>query len=119
MPKRSHPSPADDFLEGTLDLNEYLIKHPSATFFMRVAGDSMINTGIFPEDLLIVDRRLTAKSGKIVIAILNGELTVKRLKKSHKKIWLVPENEKYSVIEITAEDYFEIWGIVTTVIHAV
>jgi DNA polymerase V len=112
------PSPADDYVEGTLDLNEHLIQHPSATFFVRVAGDSMIEAGIFPNDILIVDRSLEAKHGKVIIAILHGELTVKRLYKKGKRVMLLPENKAYSPITITESDELAIWGVVTSVIHA-
>lgn len=112
------PSPADDYQEATLDLNSHLIKHPAATFFVRVAGNSMINASINHNDLLIVDRSLTPSSGKIVIAIVNGEFTVKRLKKTAKKVFLVAENPDYSDIEITEDSHCQIWGVVTNVIHS-
>ena len=79
------PSPADDFMEGRLDLNQHLVKHPTATFFVRVSGDSMIEAGIHPDDILVVDRSLEPRHGKIVIAALDGELTVKRLHKTSSK----------------------------------
>jgi DNA polymerase V len=112
------PSPADDFQEGTLDLNEYLIKHPASTFFVRVAGDSMINAGIHPNDILIVDKSMTVSSGKIVIAVVNGEFTVKRYVKKQGKIFLEPENANFKSLEITTESEAQIWGVVTNVIHA-
>jgi DNA polymerase V len=111
------PSPADDYLESFLDLNEYLIKHPAATFFVRVSGDSMINAGISENDILVVDRSLEPKSGKIVIAAVEGELTVKRLYKNEGNSFLMPENDKYSPIDITGNNYVIIWGVVTNVIH--
>ena len=111
------PSPADDYLEGNLDLNEYLIKHPVATFFVRVTGDSMIGAGIHSGDLLIVDRALEATSGKAVIAVVNGELTVKKLVRRDGVIYLMPENDKYKPIEVKDEIDLEIWGVVTSVIH--
>jgi len=113
------PSPADDFLESTLDLNEYLIKHPSSTFLVRVTGDSMIDAGIFPNDILIVDRSLTPVHGKIVVAIVNTELTVKRLHKRGKNIQLLPENNQYSPIVFNSEDELIIWGVVVHVLHSV
>jgi len=113
------PSPADDFIEGRLDLNKHLIKHPSATFFLRVSGDSMINAGIHPDDILIVDKSLEAKHGKIVIAAVDGNLTVKRLHKITNKTYLMPENKKFSPIEITEDNDVVIWGVVTNVIHPV
>lgn len=95
------PSPADEFIEAKLDLNELLVKHPTATFFMRVSGNSMQDYGIHDRDILIVDRSLVPTHGKIVIAVIDGQLTIKRLKK------IEPENEIY------------IWGIVTYIIHNV
>lgn len=113
------PSPADDYIEGKLDLNKHLIKHPTATFFVRATGKSMIKAGIHPDDILIVDRSLEAKDGKIVIAALNGELTVKRLSKRGNQIFLLPENDGFSPIEIQEESDLLIWGVVTNVIHRV
>lgn len=113
------PSPAADYEEGTLDLNKYLIKHPAATFFVRVAGDSMIGAGIHCGDLLIVDRSLEPKDKSVVIAAINGELTVKRIRMRKKKIILEPENENYSAQQITEDTEFEVWGVVTSVIHHV
>lgn len=111
------PSPADDFVETALDLNEHLIKHPAATFFVRVVGDSMIGAGIHSGDLLLVDRSLQVTDNKIVIAYINGEFTVKRIVLRDKKCCLIAENENYEPIEITPEMNFEIWGVVTYVIH--
>ena len=113
------PSPAEDYVEGTLDLNKHLIKHPAATFFVRVSGDSMIKAGIFPDDILIVDKSLEATDKKIVIAVLDGELTVKRLRYRGRQIFLEPENDLYQPIRVTEEGAFEIWGVVTNVIHKV
>lgn len=113
------PSPASDYQDRKIDLNTHLIKHPAATFFVRVAGDSMIEKGIFPGDLCVVDKSLEAKNGNIVVAILNGEFTLKEfMQDQHKKIYLKPANKHYSPIEIKIEDDFEIWGIVTNVIHS-
>lgn len=113
------PSPADDYLDKKLDLNEYLVKHPAATFFVRVSGDSMIEAGIHNGDILIVDRSLPALDGRIIIAILDGELTVKRLRKKGQQVTLVPENDLYEPIEINEFNDFEVWGVVTNVIHKV
>lgn len=113
------PSPADDYLERKLDLNEHLIKNPSSTFFVRVKGDSMINAGIHSGDMLIVDRALNAKHNSIVIAVIDGELTVKRLAYQKNKLFLLAENNNYQPIEITSEMAFEVWGVVTYVIHSV
>jgi len=111
------PSPAADYEEGQLDLNKYLIKNPPATFFVRVSGDSMEGAGIHNGDLLIVDRSIEAKSGHVIIAVLNGELTVKRLRISRGKYTLEPENKNYPIQKITPEMAFEVWGVVTNVIH--
>jgi DNA polymerase V len=113
------PSPADDYIEGSLDLNQHLVKHPAATFFVRVSGESMINAGIYPDDILIVDRSLEAVDKKIVIAVINGELTVKRLRIRSGNPFLEPENDQYQSIEVTPDMAFEIWGVVTNVIHKV
>lgn len=112
-----YPSPAEDYLEGKLDLNRHLIKHPAATFFVRVVGDSMIGAGIHPGDILIVDRSLEPADKKVVIAVIEGELTVKRIRLKKGSVRLVPENEKYEPLKIEAGMNFEIWGIVTNVIH--
>lgn len=106
------PNPADDYLERKLDLNEHLIDHPAATFFVRVKGESMQNAGIDDGDLLVVDRALNAKSGDIVVAVVSGEFTVKTFKKIGSKLFLSPENPHYSAMEIQEEDEFEIWGVV-------
>ncbi len=111
------PSPADDYIDQRLDLNELLIHHPAATFFIRVAGDSMIGAGIHHDDILVVDRSLTATHGKIVIAILDGELTVKRLHKSAKSCRLEAENPDYPALTMQEGSECEIWGVVTSVIH--
>lgn len=112
------PSPADDYIEGKLDLNRHLIKHPAATFFVRVSGDSMIEAGIHTGDLLVVDRSLEAVDGNVIVAALDGELTVKRLYKRGKALRLLPANTNYQPIEIQVQQTFEIWGVVTSVIHA-
>jgi DNA polymerase V len=113
------PSPADDYLEGQLDLNRHLIKHEAATFFVRVTGDSMIGSGIHSGDLLIVDRALEPTEKSVVIAVVNGELTVKRMQKRGGHLVLMPDNGNYEPLPITAWTDFEIWGVVTHVIHAV
>jgi DNA polymerase V len=113
------PSPAADDMEDKLDLNELLIKHPAATFFLRVSGSSMIKAGIHHNDILVVDRSLEPVHGKIVIAVLNGELTVKRLHCTAGKVQLVAENNHYPPIDVTPEMEFCIWGVVTSVIHSV
>lgn len=113
------PSPADDHIEAKLDLNQYLVKHPAATFFVRVEGESMLGAGIYPNDILVVDRSLKPSNGKVVVAVINGELTVKRLKVGKGTLTLLAENVQYPSIHITEEMNFSIWGVVTNVIHAV
>ncbi len=113
------PSPADDYLEAKLDLNELLVKNYASTFFVRVVGDSMQQAGIFSGDILVVDRSIDPKDGNIIIAVIDGELTVKRLSKTKNKIFLLPENKNYEPIEITEQMRFEVWGVVRTVIHSV
>jgi DNA polymerase V len=110
---------ADDYAERGIDLNEQLIKNKPATFFFRMNGDAMINAGIYSGDVLIVDRSLKAASGKVVVAVLNGEMLIRRLEKTFNKIRLVPETNKLSVIEVDPSSCeFAIWGVVTYVIHA-
>lgn len=112
------PSPADDHLEAPLNLNEHLVKHPAATFVVRVDGDSMTGAGIYNGDLLVVDRSLEAKSGSIVVAVVNGELTVKRLWMRNRRIRLVPENPAYEPIEIGDFSELVVWGVVAHVIRS-
>ncbi|WP_457572191.1 LexA family protein [Desulfovulcanus sp.] len=111
------PSPADDYIDKNLDLNEFLIKHPAATFFVRAYGDSMREAGIHSGDILIVDRALEPKNNSIVVAVVNGELTVKRLCQKNNKLYLMPDNPGYQPLEITEDMDFEVWGVVTNVIH--
>jgi DNA polymerase V len=111
------PTPAEDYIEGRLDLNRHLIKHPSATFFVRVAGDSMIDAGIHPGDILVVDRALEPTDSSVVIAVIDGELTVKRIARREDRLYLVPDNRAYQPLEIKADMEFEVWGVVTSVIH--
>jgi DNA polymerase V len=110
------PSPAESYIEGHLDLNRYLIKHPVATFYVRVSGDSMTGVGIHPGSILVVDRHVEADDGDIVIARINDELCVKRLRLSRGRIWLMPENDKYQPIEVIESMDFEVWG---RVMHAI
>src|ERR1039457_1869425 len=98
--KAGFPSPAEDYLDKRLDLNEHLIKHPASTFFVKVKGDSMIGAGINSGDILIVDRSLEPKDKRIVVAVVNGDFTVKRISKKGDKVSLLAENDKYSPIEI-------------------
>lgn len=112
------PSPADDYIEGGLDLNELLVRHPAATFFVRVSGDSMIGAGINSGDVLVVDRAETPRHRSVIIALLNGELTVKRLVREGERAWLVSENPDYAPLEVRGAMDFEVWGVVVHVIHS-
>jgi len=112
------PSPADDYIEKTLDLNDLLIHKPAATFFVRAEGESMLGAGIHPNDILVVDRSIEPVVGKVVICALNGELTVKRLKSIGSEITLGAENPTYADIIVQEEIDFMIWGVVTNVIHS-
>jgi len=113
------PSPADDFLDISIDLNKEYVKNPSTTFYGRVKGDSMINAGLNEGDLLIIDKSLEPIDDKIAVCFIDGEFTVKRIKIEKDIVWLVAENEKYKPIKVTAENDFIIWGIVTTIIKTV
>jgi DNA polymerase V len=111
------PSPAEDYVETPLDLNELLIKKPAATFFVRAKGDSMEGAGIFDGDLLIIDRSIQPMSGHIVLAVLGGDFALKRFHQARGQVWLRPENSKYQPIEVTTESDFTIWGVLTHSIH--
>lgn len=111
------PSPADDYVEAWLDLNEHLIEHREATFFVQASGDSMTGAGIQDGNLLVVDRALEPRHGDIVIAVIDGELTVKRLDKRRGKVRLVAENPAYAPIEFKDGQELTIWGVVTSVIQ--
>jgi DNA polymerase V len=110
------PSPAMDYMEERLDLNKIFIEHPLSTFIIECRGDSMINAFIPPKARLIVDRSLTPKNGDIILAELNGEFTVKFLKKNDFKCWLIPANSKYRDIEVSGEMTLNVWGVVTAVL---
>lgn len=110
------PSPADDFLDLSIDLNKELIKHPYATFYGRVSGDSMTGAGLDDGDLLIIDKSLEPKDGKIAVCFIDGEFTVKRIKLDKDSLWLMPENPKYRPLKVTEDNAFVIWGVVTSVI---
>ena len=96
----------------------HLVREPTATFFVRARGDSMIGAGIHDGDLLVVDRSLEASDGKVVIVSINGELTVKRLRQTKQKSWLTPENPDYPSIDFQEQDDTHLWGVVTNVIHS-
>ncbi len=112
------PSPALDFVDLSIDLNKHLIKHPSATFYGRVKGESLKNAGISDGDLLVIDRSLEPINGKIAVCFIDGEFTAKRIKKSKLELWLMPENDDYDPIKITEDNYFVVWGVVTHVIKS-
>jgi DNA polymerase V len=117
--KAGFPSPADDYIEAWLDLNEHLIEHKEATFFVEASGDSMVGAGIQEGNLLVVDRALEPGNGDIVIAVVDGELTVKRLEKRRGKIRLLAENPAYAPIEFKDGQELTIWGVVTSVIQKI
>lgn len=110
------PSPALDYMQERIDLNKEFIQHPLSTFIIESTGYSMINAFIPPKARLIVDRSFAPKNGDIVLAVINGEFTVKFLKKNNYKCWLVPANSKFKETEITAEMDMQIWGVVTHII---
>src|SRR5215217_3612387 len=107
----------NDYVEGRLDLTKYLIRHHVATFYVRVSGNSMVNAGIHPGSILVVDRAVEAKNGDIVIARLNNELIVKRLRVSGGEVWLLTENPAYNPIKVTKDSDFEVWGRVMHIIN--
>ncbi len=113
------PSPADDYIEERLDLNKLLIEHPAATFYAQVEGDSMIDAGIYHDDILIIDKAKEAKHQNVVVAWINGEFTVKTYYIDPRlgKLFLVPRNDKYPPQEVTPEMDYTIWGVVTYNIH--
>ena len=112
------PSPADDYVAESLDLNEHLMPRKEACYLLRVSGESMIGASIHDGDLLVVDRSLTPANGKVVIAILDGQFTVKTLEKKRGKIRLLPANPDFEPIELKDEQELQIWGVVTRVIHS-
>ena len=111
------PSPADDYLDLPIDLNEFLIKHPAATFYVRVKGNSMEGAGIRNGDLLIVDRAEEPRNKSIVLGVINGEFTVKRIKKKGSDLYLMPDNPEFKPIKIDNNMDFQVWGVVTYVVH--
>ena len=107
------PSPAQDFMDLSIDLNKELVKHPASTFYGRVRGDSMIDAGIHDGDMLIIDKSLEPRNGDMAICYIDGEFTIKRIRIEKEIVWLVPANEAYAPIRVTRENEFLIWGIVT------
>ena len=112
------PSPADDYTEENIDLNEHLISNPFSTFFLRVKGDSMINAGIKDKDLIIVDKSLTARPGNIIIAMIDGEFTIKRLSIKNNELYLKAENHNYPDFRFKNHIDVQIWGVVIYSIHS-
>ena len=112
------PSPADDYTEENIDLNEHLISNPFSTFFLRVKGDSMINAGIKDKDLIIVDKSLTARPGNIIIAMIDGEFTIKRLSIKNDELYLKAENNNYPDFRFKNHIDVQIWGVVIYSIHS-
>ncbi|MBP5982309.1 MAG: translesion error-prone DNA polymerase V autoproteolytic subunit [Fluviicola sp.] len=112
------PSPALDFIDLTIDMNKHLIKHPATTFYGRVKGHSMKDAGIFDGDLLVIDKSISPTDNKIAVCYIDGEFTIKRIQIQKDCVWLIPENEAYQPIKVTADNDFIIWGMVTHVIKA-
>jgi DNA polymerase V len=112
-------SPTDDYMERGIDLNEQLIKNKAATFFMRVQGSSMINAGVQHGDVVIVDRSITAQSGHIIIAVINGDMLIRRLELTMQRVQLLPETPRLAPIDITDQTDFSVWGVVTYIIKSV
>ena len=110
------PSPAEDFMEPTLDLNHYVIKNPASTFYARIVGDSMEGAGISDGDIVVIDKSLEPKDGNIAVCFIDGEFTLKRILLDKGHLWLQPANPKFKPIEITEENHFLVWGIVTHIV---
>lgn len=110
------PSPAEDFMEPTLDLNHYVIKNPASTFYARITGDSMEGAGISDGDIVVIDKSLEPKDGNIAVCFIDGEFTLKRILLDKGHLWLQPANPKFKPIEITEENHFLVWGVVTHVV---
>jgi len=112
------PSPASDYEEHELNIHDLVVTHPTSSYFMRVSGDSMTGACIYHDDIIVIDRAITAAHNRIVVARIGEEFTLKRLQiMQHRKIFLKPENSKYTSIEVTSRDDFEVWGVVTWVLH--
>ena len=108
-----------DYLENGIDLNKELIRHPSTTFFGRVKGDSMCGAGIYEDDILVIDKSLDARNDDIAVCFIDGEFTLKRIRKEKDAVLLIPANEKYKPITVTADNDFIIWGIVTSIVRKI
>ena len=110
------PSPADDFMDNRLNINDYIIKNPLSTYYVKVSGDSMIGAGIFSGDILVVDRSIKASNNRIVVAMVDGDFAVKRLRYHKHKLYLISENSQFLPIEVTDQELM-IWGVVTFSVH--
>lgn len=110
------PSPAQEYISESIDLNHEIVRHPAATFFGRVSGDSMINEGIEEGDLLVIDRSLDPMDGDLAVCCVDGDFTLKRLKIESDRVWLIPANESFDPILVTEDNSFSVWGVVTYVI---
>lgn len=112
------PSPADNYITESIDLNKELVRHPAATFYGRVSGDSMIEEGIEPGDILVIDRSIEPDSGDLAVCCIDGEFTLKRIRLEKNRVWLIPSNEMFDPILVTPENEFSVWGVVTHTIKA-
>lgn len=110
------PSPAEDFTGPALDLNQYVIKNAASTFYARITGDSMVGAGIQDGDIVVIDKSLEPTDGCIAVCFLDGEFTLKSIKVEKDRVWLIPANPDYKPIEVTEDNHFVVWGIVTYVI---
>ena len=111
------PSPAEDYLDMDLNLHDYLVRNPAATFCVRVSGGSMVSADIKSGDVMVIDRALDPTNNSIVLAVLNGEFTVKRIKKRANELYIIADNEEYQPMKITKDVDFQVWGVVTFIIH--
>lgn len=107
------PSPAQDYISESIDLNREIVTHPAATFYGRVTGDSMINEGIENDDIIVIDRSLEPMDGDLAVCCLDGDFTLKRIRLEVDRVWLIPANESFDPILVTPDNRFEIWGVVT------
>ena len=114
--KAGFPSPADDFAELKIDLNREVVRNQEATFYAKVKGNSMVDAGISDGDVLVIDRSIEPTNNKVAVCYIDGEFTVKRLRVEDDVIWLVPENDEFEPIKVTAENEFMVWGVVTYII---
>jgi DNA polymerase V len=112
------PSPADDYIEDTIDLPKMLIKNPSSTYILRVNGQSMVDAGIFDKSVIVVDASLEPLNGDIAVCIIDGDFTLKRISKVKDKLYLLPENKDYKPLEVKEGNNFEVWGILTWVLNS-